>query len=195
MRKILVGLVFVLTGCGAVNLPWDSDEEIARAAYHHPGPSTVTLVTDISNQNGHGGHSALLISGTQRTLYDPAGSWYEKSVPERADSFYGMTPAMWTSYTDYHASKPWHVVLQTVVVSRETADSMARLAQSHGASANGLCSINTAQILGKYPQFAALQGGLWPHKTMASFATLPGVKTKRIFQDDEWESLIKAPGQ
>ena len=102
---------------------------------------------------------------------------------------------MWTSYTDYHASKPWQVVLQTVVVSRETADTMARVAQNQGASANGLCSINTAKILNQFPQFASLEGGLWPHKTMESFATLPGVKTERIFQDDEFESLVKRPDE
>ena len=84
-------LALSLAGCAAEAV-WDSDDAVARATYLAPGPSTVTLITSINARNGSGAHSALLIDGAQRLMFDPAGSWHNPGVPERHDVLYGMAP-------------------------------------------------------------------------------------------------------
>ena len=54
---------------------WAPDDVVSQARYVPSGPAKIQLLTMISNRNGSGGHSALLIDGPERVLFDPAGSW------------------------------------------------------------------------------------------------------------------------
>ena len=65
--------------------------EVQRRAYVHEGPAEITLYTVIETETGEGQHTALLINGTQRVLWDPAGSFRHPQVPERGDLHYGIT--------------------------------------------------------------------------------------------------------
>jgi len=183
----LVALAF-LSGCVA-QLPWASDERLASAVYTHAGTKSVTLMTVIANDNGSAGHSALLINASQRVIYDPAGTWSNRRVPERADMLYGITPTMLQYYLDYHARKRFHVVMQTKTLSAEAAETLFRIAIENGASMAGMCANNTSHILSRTPGFAGFPVGLWPKDAVAAFAELPGVTTKRIYQDDEGKDL------
>ncbi|HBN30005.1 MAG TPA: hypothetical protein DD416_01985, partial [Rhodobacteraceae bacterium] len=76
----------------------------------------------VANGNNSAGHSALLINASQRVIYDPAGTWYHRDVPERADLLYGLTPKLLQYYLDYHARKEFRVILQTKIVSPQVAE-------------------------------------------------------------------------
>ena len=60
--------------------------EVAAAAYVAPGPRSITLMTMINNRTGSGGHTALLVNGSQQVIFDPAGSFRDPRVIERGDA-------------------------------------------------------------------------------------------------------------
>lgn len=189
---MLLGAVVLLSACGAAQLPWAPDERVAKASYRLSGAATVTLLTVIANDSGSAGHSALLINGSQRVLYDPAGTWYNHDVPERADLLYGMTPQMMQNYLDYHARKRFHVVKQTKVVSPQVAEQMIVLAKQMGASANGMCAQNTSAILSQTPGFEGFPVSVWPKSAVEAFSRIQGSKTEKVYQDDEGKTDLNA---
>ena len=75
MKRLLLILVMplFLAAC-AGEAVWAPEEEVQQSIYRHDGPPSITVFTVISNQNGSGGHSALLINGSQRVIFDPAGT-------------------------------------------------------------------------------------------------------------------------
>ena len=103
----------LLAGCGAEPV-WAPDEAVTRAAYRDTeNPPSITLFTVLNNRSGEGAHSALMINASQRVIFDPAGTWWHRTAPERNDLHYGITPTMLKFYIDYHARETYHVDVQT----------------------------------------------------------------------------------
>lgn len=175
----------LLAGCATPERVWAPDSEIAARAYVHPGPATVTLYTVINNRSDEGGHTGLMISGSQRVLWDPAGSWYNPLAPERNDLHFGITPRMEEIYVDYHARVTWRVVVQEVEVSRETADRLIALAQQAGPIPSAQCALSTSALLSQVPEFAGIPRSWYPKRLMAWFDTLPGVTKSVVYDDDD----------
>ena len=71
---LAAALPAALSACGAQRI-WATDEEVRAARFVSNEPPSVTLLTVIGIPRGEGGHSALMINGSQRVIYDPAGSW------------------------------------------------------------------------------------------------------------------------
>lgn len=181
-------IVGALAGC-AVEEVWAPDEAIQRAVYVPGGTPTVTLVTMISNSNGTGGHSALIIDGAQRVVFDPAGSWFHPMIPERNDVLYGMGEPFMGFYMDYHARETYHVVLQERDVSPQTAAALIAAVQSNGAVPQAQCSLSISRILSRQPEFASVGTSWFPGRTMERFGQLPGVRESRIYDDDSDNNL------
>lgn len=184
MRRLLMVLLLplVLAACGAEK-SWAPDEAVQRAIYRHDAPPSITVLTVVSNSNGSGGHSALLINGSQRLIFDPAGTWHHPQVPERNDVHFGMKDAAVQFYKEYHARVTWHVVSQEVPVSAETAEMALRLAMEHGAVPKAYCTQANTDILSKLPGFEGVPHTFYPVKLMKYIATRPGVKTSE-YRDD-----------
>ena len=102
MRRslVLLALCAALTACGAPEPKWAPDADVAKARYVHSGPKSVTLYTVIHAQNGSGAHSGLMINGSQRIMFDPAGSWALPKLAERNDVHFGITEKMKNFYID-----------------------------------------------------------------------------------------------
>ncbi len=195
--SLLVRLATALTLCvGLTACVADSvyapDDVVQRAAYLppvQPGAATVTLLTMISNSNGSGGHSALVIDGAQRLVFDPAGSWHHPSVPERNDVLYGMQPQLFGYYMDYHARESYHVVVQEVDVTPDVAAQLATAVQQAGPVPRAQCSRSISTILAQTPGFEAVSQGWFPARMMAQFENIPGVRTTRVYDDDSDDNL------
>ncbi|MEZ5912645.1 MAG: hypothetical protein R3D84_10860 [Paracoccaceae bacterium] len=181
---ILLGFLGFLSACGAEQV-WAPDEAVARARYTHPGPPAITLFTVISNSTGEGGHSALMVSGSQRVIFDPAGSWGHTYVPERNDVLFGITPLREEFYIDYHARTTYHVVIQTVEVSPAVAERALALVQAQGAAPKAFCANSVSTVLGQLPGFEHIRGTFFPKKIMDRFGQVPGVKTETVYDDDD----------
>jgi len=157
---------------------------VRAKAYSHPGPKTLTLFTVINNRSGSGGHTGLLINGSQRVVWDPAGTWWSPNAPERNDLHYGMTDRLVDVYVDYHTRETYHTVLQEITVNPEVAAQAMRFAANYGAAGKTQCSYSTSQILSQLPGFESIPVGYFPNKTMAAFAKLPGVSTRKVYDND-----------
>jgi len=194
MLRALAGVfVLVLAGCGggpADMRPDASAEVISSASYRHPGPPALTLYTMINNRSGAGAHTSLMINGSQRVIFDPAGTVRLSAVPERGDVLYGITPGVADFYARAHARETYHVVIQRIEVSPEVAERAMRLAISNGPVASAQCALSTAAILRQLPGFETVGSTWFPKKLMDSFATLPGVQTTRIFENDDDDKAV-----
>jgi hypothetical protein len=175
-----------LAGCANTAEPiWATDVEVQRAVYTHDGPPQVTLYTVISNRSNEGGHTAVMVSGAQRIMWDPAGTWWNPMSPERNDVHYGISPRMEEIYVDYHARTAWRVVVQEVPVSRATADGLIAAFEAHGPVPKARCAASTSQILGQFPEFASVRQTWAPTRLMQDFDGLPGMQKSVVFDDDD----------
>jgi hypothetical protein len=176
-------LVLGLAACVAEPV-WAPDEVVSQARYVPPGPAKIQLLTMISNRNGSGGHTALVIDGPERILFDPAGSWFHPMAPERNDVIYGMSPQLYDFYMDYHARETYHVVVQEVDVSPGQAAALIELVEADGPVPSAQCSAAVSSILMQVPGFQSMSRNLFPTRTMEQFAAIPGVRESRIYDDD-----------
>ncbi|TDT74079.1 hypothetical protein BDE40_2864 [Litoreibacter halocynthiae] len=195
MKRLFLSLWLVafLAACGAEPV-WAPEEEVRAKAYRHNGPSSITLITVINNRSGAGGHTGLLINGSQRVVWDPAGTWWSPNAPERNDLHYGMTDRMVDVYVDYHTRETYHTVLQELQVSPEVAEQAIKEAAGYGAVSKASCSQSTSAILGRLPGFESIKSTFFPVKTMEAFAKFPGVKTRKVYDDDPDDNSAKLPG-
>ncbi len=186
MHKILMGLMLplLLAACGAERI-WAPDEAVQRAAFHFESAPSITLVTVINTRSGSGAHSALIINGSQRVVFDPAGTFKTDMIPERNDVLFGMNPVALDVYLDYHARTTFRVVLQEKIVSPEVAEMALRLVMANGAVPKAYCAHSISGILAQLPGFEGFKGAFFPKKIMREFATYPGVTRQEITDNND----------
>jgi len=177
--SVCLALVF-LTGCGAERQA-DSQAPLAYTPYVAEGPATITLVTSINGRSGEGAHSALLINGSERVLYDPAGSWelQDGVAPERDDMHYGMFPAALENYIAFQSNGVFYATEQTIVVSLAIADQAIAEAKAQGSTPKALCGHSVSSVLAKLPGFEGFAVAYFPKAISRDFAKLPGVVETR----------------
>lgn len=185
-----IAAAFVLiVGLGACTepptVPYASDERVAAVAYRAPGPNTLTVLTMVSNRSGKGAHTALMINGSQRVIFDPAGSFVNERVAEQEDVLYGVTPAVLAGYKSVHARSTFHVVSQTFEVTPEQAAIALRLATTNGAVPRAFCTNATTGLLSQVPGFQDVSSTFYPTKLMEQLAARPGVRVEEYFEDDD----------
>lgn len=181
LAAFLAGLVALLAGCAQeVRAP---DAEVMRASYSDPGQTYLTLYTVINNSSGSGAHTGLLINGSQRVIWDPAGTFYHPHAPEQGDVIHGVTDDVLDVYIDYHARKTYRVVEQKLPVSAEVAEAALRAVKAHGAAAKSTCSITTSQILSSLPGWEDFPRSWYPRATMRAFAAR-GASERVIYDED-----------
>jgi len=180
----LLALPLMLAACGGPAEPVWAPDAAVRAAAYHDGPPEIRLYTVVSVRNGSGAHSGLLINAGQRVLFDPAGSFQMKSLPERNDVLYGITDDALKVYIDYHARKDFNVVEERIPVTMEQAMLAQHLAEQYGAVPKAQCSLAITRILHQIPGFETMPVSWFPGKTEHWFGTLPGA-TRRVITDDD----------
>lgn len=185
LRMVLVALLvpLVLAACSGTGV-WAPMEEVHAARYNHPGAPEIALITVVNNRTGSGDHTALLVSGSQRVLFDPAGKWYHRNAPERGDVHFGMTPRMVELYLNFHARDTHHAVIQRLAVSPEVAEAALRLVQEAGPVAPARCARSTGLVLSQLPGLESIPVQWFPIRLSQAFGSLPGVETHVVRHDD-----------
>jgi hypothetical protein len=186
MRRLFLCLsaVLFLGACGAAEPIWAPEEQVQAARYAHPGPTSITLYTVLATRDRSGAHSALMINGSQRVMFDPAGTWHHPHLPERNDVHFGMTPRMVNFYIDYHARETFDVVEQVIEVSPAVAELALQRVLAYGAVPKAHCTVATSAILRGLPGFEHLSSTWFPDRLMNAFGAIPGVRS-RVFTDDD----------
>jgi hypothetical protein len=200
MVRVLGWLILAigLSACGAAQPKWATDAEVQAASFVAGPPTEITLFTVISNRGNNGAHSGLMINGSERVLFDPAGTWHHPSLPERNDLHYGITDRMIAFYIDYHARETYRVLQQTVPVSPEVANLAIARAKAYGAVAKAHCANSVSAILKGVPGFENISGTWFPLKLADAVGEMPGV-TSRVITDSDDDSnhgvlLVQANG-
>ena len=185
MRQLFICLILplFLAACGATPV-WAPDEAVRKAAFVTGNPPSVTLYTVVKKRNGEGAHSGLMIDGTQRVMFDPAGTWYHPYLPERNDVHYGVTERFRKFYIDYHARETYDVYEQTVPVSLASAEKIRANAEAYGAVSKMMCANAVSSVLRGVPEFESVPTTFFPMKIKEAFDRLPGVKTKLYHDND-----------
>ncbi|MEM6825958.1 MAG: hypothetical protein AAF566_12680 [Pseudomonadota bacterium] len=195
--RAIVGVALSLScaACGAERV-WAPDTAVARARWVSGDAPTLTLITVTSTRNGSGAHSALLIDGRERVMFDPAGSYNLARTPERNDVHYGMDDHALAVYLDYHARVTYSVRLQQVAVSQDQADAAIRAAEAHGAAPRATCNLAVTRVLRAVPGFEETPMSWFPNRTSTWFASRPDVSSRTIVDDDsdDNQSVLDARG-
>ena len=188
-RLVLAFLVVAgLSACAPTPEPSQSmpDAEIAQAAYRHDGPAALTLYTMINNSNGSGAHTSLMVNGSQRLIFDPAGSFRHPRIATKNDIIYGVTPMMEDTYTRFHARETFHVIVQQVHVSPEVAEDVLRRVVAVGPVPRAQCALSTSTVLSEVAGLNGAIGKTWFPKDLADqFGRLPGATTTRLYEYDD----------
>ena len=185
MRRITLLFIALLglTACGA-DPTWAPDELVTKAHVATSNPPTLTLFTVVNVNSGNGGHSALLVDGRERVLFDPAGSFYHPHLPERNDVIYGMTDPAVDFFIDYHSRESWRVVRQDLVVPPEIAAEALALVKENGPVPKAFCANSISNVLAQLPGFESVRTTMFPVPLMEQFATYQGVVTHEFHDMD-----------
>lgn len=197
LRRLGAALSLTVLAACAVEEVGAPPGAVAAAAYAPGGPPSLTLVTVLSNRTDDGAHTALVVNGSQRVVFDPAGTFNDpvnnprnraggdaRVMVERGDVLYGMTPAFYDAYIDYHTRETFRTVEQTVVVSPAAAERALALVQGNGPAPKATCARATSRILSQVPGFEGFPRGWYPRAAMEAFARVPGVET-RVHRDGD----------
>lgn len=187
--RLLCSLTAVafLAACGADNHPDDAPQAVAAAAYRSSEPPSLTIFTMVNNRTGSGGHTSLLVNGSQQVLFDPAGSFRDDRLAERGDVLYGVSPAWVKAYKSAHARETFHVVEQKIPVTAEQAEQALRMVQANGSVGGGFCTNSTSSILARINGFLPVQTTFYPVKLMEQLNRFPNVTTTKLYENDAGE--------
>ena len=182
---LLAGLL-ALTACGGTGsergpLP---EPQLQAVAYVPDTAPKLTLFSVINNRTGAGGHTALLVTGSQQVLFDPAGSFRHSSITEYGDVLYGMSPRFVQGFRSAHARDSHHVVSQEIAVSPAVAERALALVQAQGSVSSAFCANSTSNILRQLPGFENIAVTFFPTKLRDQFAQIPGVITDQYYEND-----------
>ena len=178
-RRAFLALTATAAVAACAERTWDDDAALRAARHTTTEPPSITLFTVIGIPRGEGGHSALMVNGSQRVIYDPAGSWEHPRIPERNDVLYGITDNFKRFYIDYHARETYWVAEDTILVRPEIAEAAIRAVEAQGPSPKSFCAVNTGKALARVPGFEGAPTGFSPLKLRNWFLSLPGVQSKR----------------
>lgn len=183
--RLLLCLIALLGLAACAEPKWAPQEQIDAVRYVEGPPTYITLYTVVNKSTGSGAHSAILVNGSERVIFDPAGTWYHPKLPERNDVTYGMNDKALAFYIDYHTRITYDTIEQKVYVSPEVAELVLERVKNYGAVAKAMCTNATSSILSGVPGFESLPRTFSPKRLSKAFGKLPGVTTRVITDDDD----------
>jgi hypothetical protein len=185
MRLLLCLIALLgLAACGA-EPKWAPQEQVDMVRFVSDEPTSITLYTVVNKRTGSGAHSAILVNGSERLIFDPAGTWYHPKLPERNDVHFGMNDKALAFYIDYHTRRTYDTIEQKVYVTPDVAELVLARVKAYGAVPKAMCTQATSSILRDVPGFEALPQTFYPKKLSKAFGDLPGVTTRVITDDDD----------
>ncbi len=179
----LIVLLGVLAGC-AGKQPFADQSELDAVRYVDNSEYYVTVLTMVSNRNGAGAHSTLIINAQERILFDPAGSFYRAGVPERNDVLFGISPRVEFFYKSAHARASHHVVSQKIPVSFEAAQRAYATALQYGGVGPAFCTSATSDIVSSLPGYEGISQTMFPANLMKQLEAYPNVEIDKYYEDD-----------
>ncbi len=189
-RAFVLGAPLALGACA--QSVWAPDDFIARSFYEEPGQKYLELFTMLNTKSGNGAHTSMIISASQRVIWDPAGTFGHPSIPERNDVIFGVTPQIKQYYISYHSRITYYTVAQRVNVTPEVAEMALRAFMVAGPVAKANCTRVTTTVLRTIPGFESTRVTYFPTSLMDQFAERPNVVTNEYRETDADDKSVAA---
>ncbi|MEM8957552.1 MAG: hypothetical protein AAGC86_07030 [Pseudomonadota bacterium] len=185
MKRVLAGALLAFAALSACTQPAivAPDVEVRQARYVSDEAPYIALVTNVNTRSGTGDHSALIINGSERVVFNPAGTWRHPLAPEQNDLHYGFSEGMRDWFIDYHARETYRVEIQKIPVSRAAADRALAAAKQAGPVGPARCTLSITDILRQTPGFESFPRVILPNRAKAAFGQYPNVTTE-VHLDD-----------
>lgn len=146
-RALAVLALMTLAACGGADNIYADDAAVAKARYTSQDSPSITLYTVVNLKTGAGAHSALLVEGSESVLFDPAGSYKMRLMPERGDALYGASPRWMAAYIDYHARDTHYVRSQKLYLPAAQTEQILTAIKTNGAVPKANCANSISAIL------------------------------------------------
>lgn len=172
-RALAVLALLTLAACGGADNIYADDAAVAQARYSTADAPSITLFTVVNTKSGSGAHSALLVEGSESVLFDPAGSFKLRHMPERGDVLYGASPRWMSAYIDYHARETHFVRAQKLYLPATTVEQILTAVKANGAVAKAHCANSISRILGNVAGFEQISTTYYPKVLEAAFDENP----------------------
>ncbi len=169
LRALAVLAALTLTACGSAENIYADDAAVAQARYSSSEPPSITLFTVITKRSGAGAHSALMVEGSESVLFDPAGSFKLRMMPERGDVLFGATPRAMAAYVDYHARETHFVRSQKLYLPPQTVEQILAAVKSNGAVPKAHCANSISRLLGQVSGFEDIATTYFPKALESAF--------------------------
>ncbi len=187
LKRLLLCVPLLLAACAEHVV---SDPELVAARrYTSQERPYVELVTTVKRDTEKGAHVGLIINGSERVIWDPAGTFQHEDLAEVEDVHHGATDRLVSYYKRYHARFSHYVQSQRVYLDPASAERLLISARNHGAVPKMFCSTATADVLRVLPQFANVSRSMFPERLRASFARIPGVEDSYIEEQDTGQNV------
>jgi hypothetical protein len=185
MKRLLIAVAALAILAGCVRNPEVyTPEQLNYQAYRQPGPSTLTLYTVINANTGAGAHTALAVNGSERVLFDPAGSFKATDVIRSGDVIYGFTPAIEDAFMGKHARTRYIVEKHEFAVSPAVAEEALQKVKANGPVGAAFCAQSTSSILTTLPGFKAISPTFYPKQLKAQVVELTGARAEVRREND-----------
>lgn len=189
-RAFLLTLPAFAAACGPAEPVWAPDALVESVRYRHPGPPRLTLFTMRSRSSGRGFHTGLMVSASERVIFDPAGAWGANTLPERNDVIFGVTPGVEQYYITVHARETFFVSRVDLDVPAPVAELALARVKSYGAVPKARCTIATARVLSGLPGFGHIRSTWWPGELEQQVKAMPGAAHRTYVENDSDDKSI-----
>jgi hypothetical protein len=180
----------LLAGCGGLDPSADADllQELRAETSYFPdnAPPSATLL--LSEHKGGSGavHAALVITGSERVIYDPSGSFTHPDTRRLGDVVYGASDPVVEMFALHNADKDHDAMMRRIPLSAEEAEQMLARARSRGGAMPGYCAKSVADVMRAAPRFAAMRDTFWPSNVLEDFVQFGPVETRVVSDTDSF---------
>lgn len=155
--------------------------ERTTARYVSDTQPEIVLFTVLLGSRGV--HSALMVNGDHRLVYDPAGGWRDSDGLSDGDLRYAMTPQRLARYLHYNTRRGRQVIIHRRPVPREVADQAIAALEGRRPFPSGFCAVATGRVLRALPGFEGIAQTFSPRELMRAFSAT-GVPRVEILDAD-----------
>jgi len=156
-----------------------------------PGPGPTPMLTLLEVRAGvpyTGSHSAPMVTGAERVIFDPAGSFGGSGVAVHDNIIRDVSEPALDLLMAFQTPDGFAVVRHDLPVTPEVPSLALTQFAQRPATTPGGCACTVAKVLGGLPGFPGFDGLMMPDRFFVRFAALLGVR-ETVYRPTDWPTL------
>ncbi len=183
----------ILAGCAGIDPTTDAEfiKELRAETSYLPvnAPPSTTLVL-AEHKGGSGAvHAALIVTGSERLIYDPSGSFTHPDTRRYGDVVYGASDEIVELFALHNADRNHDAVMRTIALESDEAEILLNSARTHGGAMPGFCAKSVASVLRSVPRFASMRDTFWPSNVQQDFENVSPVEIRSVSDTDSFTAI------